>query len=337
MTNAKKSNLTEEQQELVYQEACKLQENHDSYADQRRAMELFQSIFFYKDSDRHVSQTTYRAWEIRWNKRMSALKKWVPLIVAAVVLIVAGIAFALHLRAANAEQRANEEAYAVAEGHIASGEYTLAYEEFQELGDFEDSAARATEARDLLLQSQVEALASVQPGGQVAFGFYKNDLQSDSDRFGLIWRVLAVEDGRALLITNSTVGSRPYDKAGQSAAWETSELRTWLNSDFIDSTFTSEQQALICPVELDNGEANPTEDRCFVLSVEETKQYFPQTTDDDHAANEDRSSGSNWWLRTPTADGTGVQLAWMNGSLFTDGYLPTSQCGVRPAMWVTLN
>ncbi|MCL2810563.1 MAG: DUF6273 domain-containing protein [Clostridia bacterium] len=71
----------------------------------------------------------------------------------------------------------------------------------------------------------------------------------------ILWRVLTVRDGRMLLLSELILDARPFDSReedeGRTNEWEHSELRAWLNKEFIDEAFSKMDQGLI----LDNGAA----------------------------------------------------------------------------------
>lgn len=67
--------------------------------------------------------------------------------------------------------------------------------------------------------------------------------------------------------------------------WETCTLRSWLNSTFLNAAFSSEEQKAILTTTMDNSESqgngqwsvtggNNTEDRVFLLSYAEAKEFF---------------------------------------------------------------
>ncbi len=316
--------------EAIYQRALELQEHTDSYEDQIAAQNLFQSIFFYKDADRHVTQCNFRAWEIRWDKRKSILKIAIPAAILAVILVIVGINVNKSMAQKRAAEQANAYKYSQAEQLVENGEYELAIDEFVDLGDYRDSAERAQAVREIAEQEQIDALKQAQVGDKVFFGFYEDH---DSQRYGLQWTVLAAEDRKLLLISHSTVELMPFNDAEDNPNWQDSSLRTWLNGEFLDKAFTENERAMVTETDITCQDGSTVQDYCFVLSAEEARNLFPET--DDSAINSDRSSTDNWWLRTATSDGM-VEACWMNGSLFLDGYKPTATCGVRPVVWVSI-
>lgn len=112
------------------------------------------------------------------------------------------------------------------------------------------------------------------------------------------WRVLSVnEDGTdAFLIAENTLDVQRYhdnEEEADTVTWEDSTLRTWLNDNFMNEAFTSEEQNAIIETEIENkknpyatadtdvlGDGNPTNDKIYLLSVEEatTQAYgFTET------------------------------------------------------------
>ena len=101
------------------------------------------------------------------------------------------------------------------------------------------------------------------PDSTMKFGNYHGAVE---------WLVLYKKDGKALLISKYCLDAKEYDKNenNESVTWETSTLRQWLNSCFINEAFTDEEKALICGTHLQNPD-NPesvripsvNEERCI--------------------------------------------------------------------------
>lgn len=315
--------------EAIYQQALELQAHDDSYEDQIQAQKLFQSIYFYRDADRHANQCTFRAWEIRWDRRKKVAKWVIP--VTAAVLAIAFIAFQVNAaeQRKQAEQRSLEYQYSQAVELAESGQYALAIDAFTKLGDYGDSAQQAENARTELETRQIAGLRDAQVGDQVEFGFYRDHI---SGRYGNEWQVLAREDDRLLLVTNATVGMREFNSSEDDISWQNSTLRAWLNDEFLEDAFTESQRNLVQNTDVTCDDGSTVQDCCFILSVDEARSLFEETQDDE--INHDRSTTDNWWLRSSSTDNEHKDICWMNGSLFLDGYTPTSTCGVRVAIWV---
>ena len=104
---------------------------------------------------------------------------------------------------------------------------------------------------------------------------------------GLNWRVLDVQDGKALVISELILDCMPFQKDSYSSAWADSTLREYLNGDFYNKTFSSAEKKRIVSTELVNN-INPeyssnfgtdTKDKVFLLSAEEVGRYFSKDKD----------------------------------------------------------
>ena len=200
---------------------------------------------------------------------------------------------------------------------------------------------------------------NVQVGEEVQFGQYPQGANGEVQP--LEWRVLAVENGRALLITDRLINAIPYNKEYADVTWETCTLRKWMNNDFISKTFSSSQQAQIATVTNQNPNnpeygtkgGNATQDRIFALSIDEAKKYFRD--DDDRLAAPTgyaKKQGSSvskvcslstgektgrWWLRSPGGfSNFAVEVEYI-GSIEQLGSCVHFDDGcVRPAFWLNL-
>ncbi|MBQ1554061.1 MAG: hypothetical protein IIZ68_01250, partial [Clostridia bacterium] len=177
----------------------------------------------------------------------------------------------------------------------------------------------------------------------------------------LVWRVLAVENGRALLITEKLIDCVKYHTKRTDVTWETCTLRQWMNRDFIHKAFSSSEQTQIATVTNQNPN-NPeygtkggkvTKDKVFALSIDEAKKYFRD--DDDRMAaptgyakkqgcyvsvKYSLSTGEKtgwWWLRSPGNYGVSAAGVLVDGSIDQHGsYVNFIKVAVRPAFWLNL-
>ena len=195
----------------------------------------------------------------------------------------------------------------------------------------------------------------------VKFGNYKGE--------AIEWEVLDYEDGANLLISKKILDVLPFNYVEGSetvdTVWEDCSLRTWLNKDFYSEAFSTEEQSKILTSKVING-VNPrtgkpggkdTEDKIFLLSVDEAEQYFADISK--RAADPTKYVKKNfedarkayymWGLRT-----TGEYTGWTafvnyNGSVFSNGTSSSTQVaisnssgayslyGVRPVIRVKLD
>lgn len=193
-----------------------------------------------------------------------------------------------------------------------------------------------------------ESIIDIKVGKIIKFGQYPQGAQGEIQP--LEWRVLAVENGMALLITDKLIDYVCYNESYTSVTWETSTMRMWMNNDFIRKAFSSGEQKQIATVTNRNPN-NPehgtkggstTKDRIFALNIDEAENYFlsdsdrkAYTTDYVHKNGTDRSA--LWWLRSPgNYDRSAVDIN-NNGHIHQYGQnVCNNVVAVRPAFWLNL-
>lgn len=107
--------------------------------------------------------------------------------------------------------------------------------------------------------------------------------------------------------------------------WKNCNLREWLNKDFY-KTFSKKEQANIATTHVENTDGD-TEDKIYLLSVEEAEQYF--------ANDSERSTGYWWWLRSTGKEGGLAALVSQGGDIDYDGYRMNATNGdIHPVLWL---
>ena len=205
-------------------------------------------------------------------------------------------------------------------------------------------------------------------GDRIPFGQYPQGASGKVQP--LMWRVLAVEDGKALLITDKLIDCVRYNEVITDVIWETCTLRKWMNNDFISKAFNSSQQAQMVTVTNPNPNnpkygtrgGNATRDRIFALSIDEAKKYFRDDDDRMAAVTEyakkhgafimdDKTAKAYgwknslptgektgcWWLRSPGNFSNFAAYVSIRGSVNQYGSSVSDGRGcVRPAFWLNL-
>ncbi|MCL2018789.1 MAG: DUF5050 domain-containing protein [Oscillospiraceae bacterium] len=160
---------------------------------------------------------------------------------------------------------------------------------------------------------------------------------------GYDWRVLDVQDGRTLVISEYVLEARPYHEPGGDITWEDSTIRAYLNGEFL-SSFSQADQARIIETTLINNNnptydtpgGNNTVDKIFLLSIDEARAYFA----DDLARRVYDSGGEAlyWWLRSPGGISYAAAPVKADGGIEDrNGFGVKNEHGVRPAMWLNLS
>lgn len=187
-----------------------------------------------------------------------------------------------------------------------------------------------TEARDRLVNeetTQADDSLVIHPGqGKIIAGKEKI-LFADRE-----WLILEETEDAFLIMAAHNIGKRSYHSSFTQVTWETSDMRKWLNTDYLEK-FPTEDKIRIMEIQL----ANPyntkaltyagvnTVDKIFLLSLEEVMAY----------SGEELLSDETWWLRTPGGDQRYQIMVKADGSLNNYGWRITNPYGaVRPAMWI---
>jgi len=175
------------------------------------------------------------------------------------------------------------------------------------------------------------------------------------------WRVLEIQDGKALLLSDRIIEYRAYNDSRTDVTWETCTLRQYLNGEFYNS-FSAEEKARIAETRLTNDDnpwygtsgGNATTDKIFLLSLEEVMKYFGDSEQlrnrssndayyiNDQYNSERRATDANgaatwWWLRSPGLVSLGAADVHFSGYVYVNGlYVNYDDGGVRPALWLNL-
>ena len=171
-----------------------------------------------------------------------------------------------------------------------------------------------------------------------SIGKYKSSSLDTEEETALEWIILDKVDGKLLLTTKDIIDNKSYDINGN-AKFENSNLRFWLNGEFISQVFNDDQKANI----LKEGK-----DKVFLLNEREAKDYFAndiQRTSKatDHAVNVDnggekldvKNGLAAYWLMTDV-DGNKAPYVTQNGIVNTEGIdVASKNIGVRPCIWVS--
>ena len=194
-------------------------------------------------------------------------------------------------------------------------------------------------------------------GNIVTFGRFEQDNNQTNGAEDIEWIVLAVQNGKSLLISKDILALRPFhDGKDAEVYWQDCSLREWLNGPFLEEAFSSGERARIPETAVDNSRAQDntryhfisddapdTVDRVFILSYAEYITYLKnekwRSANSSAAVNAARKSKTDngfWWLRSPGVTRRYVMFVRTNGKIRNDSYkVPGSTLvGVRPAIWV---
>ena len=115
----------------------------------------------------------------------------------------------------------------------------------------------------------------------VKFGRYpqrKNLLTGKYMEEEVTWNILGQTEHEVLLISRRILDARPFDGDFHGCDWEYSDLRMWLNEEFIHKIFSEEERQKLRYSRITTGDGVETIDRVFLPSSKEMmcKEYgFP--------------------------------------------------------------
>lgn len=198
-------------------------------------------------------------------------------------------------------------------------------------------------------------------GDIVTFGHYPQT-GTGMDRTPIEWKVLAVNRQKALLISRYALDCKPFDANEGNVTWDSSMLRSWLNDEFLNDAFTSEEQAAIETSIMDNGVLQDSQgwnmnggsntwDKVFLLNDWEASKYFKDHEDrrcaptdyaiqnaawTNEAYKADGRPTCCWWLRSQGGAPFSAALVDDTGGLGNCGLVDNVNIAVRPAIWVNI-
>ena len=207
-----------------------------------------------------------------------------------------------------------------------------------------EAAVQVTETVEEKKEPSDNEKNAYEVGNTVALGSYEQDNDTSNGTEPIEWTVLAVEDGRALVISKYAIEYMAYHTTEDDVSWEECWLRQWLNNDFYNTAFnTDEKNNILITHNINPGVSgdevwNDTEDRVFLLSMEEAESYFGADISGECEATEyaaakgDLEDSCDWWSRTPffvTRNGT---THWLKTNVIGS----SGDFAVRPAMWIAV-
>lgn len=192
-------------------------------------------------------------------------------------------------------------------------------------------------------------------GSTYVFGHYEQDKDLSNGEEPIEWIVLANEGDKVLLISLHALDCQAYSSTKKSATWENCELRTWLNTAFMENAFIiAEQDAILLSlVSNADNEGNAewytiagkdTTDKIFLLSFSETNAYFNHQDErknigtifaQELGAKVFPFAETDWWLRSPGKVQQDASYIDRKGAQLSQSV--TNKKGVRPALWLDLS
>lgn len=221
--------------------------------------------------------------------------------------------------------------------------YLLGVEQYDN-GDYEaakeslEIGIKNSDAAKKVLDIELKEIAAANIGDTVTFG----RTIREGERYSIAWKVIAIEGNQVLLLMDRCPQNMAYasnatgETGGRALAWNSSDINKYLKK-FGNEIFTDSERNAI----------NTVPDKMTLLSAEEVDEYLKSTPDrlaylvtleagtlDENFVSE--SGWTNWWLNTKGSE-VGMAVVDTNGDIIYDGVDASTKCGVRPAIWVTLD
>ncbi len=195
----------------------------------------------------------------------------------------------------------------------------------------------------------------------VFFGKYPQDSSDTDQKQPIEWIVLEEKKNKKLLLSKYILDYKPYNDSSNmdEPIWEDSDIRRWLNTEFMNEAFSDEEKIKIV---LDKHGQNSiqgmswcgsTDDNIFLLSFKDVESRFDLDNDEElaqgtkYAFSKGLQSAIELFGEEadfPDAEKTGC---WMLRSGGMDGYIYVhaagydkdeddvyEPCGIRPALWI---
>lgn len=239
---------------------------------------------------------------------------------------------------------------------LNKGKVNEAYDTLIALNGYRDSAEKASEIYD---QYKLEIIKTAKIGDIVILGTYEQDNNLSNGEEDIEWVVHAKSDNKILLICDKAIDCKPYNTSYDNIVWEMSSIRRWLNSDFYNSAFNENEQAMIINTSLKADEnsksimklSKSTDDKVYLLDCKEAETYFscdearlciPTEYAKANGASinssfvKDGKATCNWWLRSSGKSHNCAANVYPSGLVSTEGSIAVStDICIRPAIWIT--
>lgn len=189
-------------------------------------------------------------------------------------------------------------------------------------------------------------------GDVLSFGSYEQDDNSANGKEPIEWIVLDKANDKLLVLSKYGIDVQQYNNDWEYGTWENCSLRAWLNTEFINNAFgTDERNYLVSalnenpdnPIYFTSG-GNDTNDYAFLLTYDEMERYYPEAAERTIVNTKYAESRINavngedigiYWLRTGgSSDCEDAMVISKDGSIDYDGKCVDKYEVVRPAIWI---
>lgn len=116
-------------------------------------------------------------------------------------------------------------------------------------------------------------------GDIVKFGKYEQNDNTSDGAEDIEWYVLDKGEAGLTLISKDAIQNKLFCSENSKTSWVNSDLRKWLNEEFVNEAFSSNEIGMLRNRDNDNSDGVHSLDFVYVLSREEAYSYFGITSD----------------------------------------------------------
>ena len=196
-----------------------------------------------------------------------------------------------------------------------------------------------------VLEENLDRYADYTVGTSIMLGSYRQGNASTDGVEPIEWIIVKREGTRAMVLSKYALDAMKYSRF-DTATWESSEIRRWLNDEFLKTAFTQEEEAVIAQryVDLGKGKRN-TQDKVFLMCRQDVEAVWPELEGRAAQATPyalskempytNEKGECRWWLCFPNNRKKGDSVRY--DGKFSSDPVKTYTLGVRPAMWINLD
>ena len=194
-------------------------------------------------------------------------------------------------------------------------------------------------------EENLDRYADYTVGTSIMLGSYRQGNASIDGVEPIEWIIVKREGTRAMVLSKYALDAMKYSRF-DTATWESSEIRRWLNDEFLKTAFTQEEEAVIAQryVDLGKGKRN-TQDKVFLMCREDVEAVWPELEGRAAQATPyalskempytNEKGECRWWLCFSNNRKKGDSVRY--DGKFSSDPVKTYTLGVRPAMWINLD
>lgn len=147
------------------------------------------------------------------------------------------------------------------------------------------------------------------------------------------WIKIQEENKMVLLVSKYSLFSAPFNSNSNDGYWSNSTIRTFLNNNFFNESFTNEEKKQIVNVKL--ADVNNCKDDIFLLSKNQIQNLLTQQQQEDILRLKQGNTLSNGlcWTRTHTSRSSWPVCYLYNVNMF-DSSNATDGMWICPALWI---